>query len=164
MGIVSIVTSVICKSLRNANKNKVCTCPRCKHAIKRYPEHIEERSIDSPLLIRCPSCGNIVHDPLAAEIALLPPEKAFMAAANGYAGTWKAELQKNKYALSRLRKSLERLNADEEYLRQILSLQGMSPDCYYAVFNSGRLRFNARSGNEAPKTLTEEEYLQRFYR
>ena len=116
------------------------------------------------MLIRCPSCGNIVHDPLAAEIALLPPEKAFMAAANGYAGTWKAELQKNKYALNRLKKSLERLNADEEYFRQILSLQGMSPDCYYAVFNSGRLRFNARSGNEAPKTLTEEEYLQRFYR
>lgn len=104
MGIVSIVTSVICKSLRNANKNKVCTCPRCRHAIKRYPEHIEERSVDSPLLIRCPSCGNIVHDPLAAEIALLPPEKAFMAAANGYAGTWKAELQKNKYALGRLKK------------------------------------------------------------
>ena len=87
-----------------------------------------------------------------------------MAAANGYAGTWKAELQKSKYALGRLKKSLERLNADEEYLKQILSLQGMSPDCYYAVFNSGRLRFNARSGNKAPKTLTEEEYLQRFYR
>ena len=75
MGIVSIVTSVICKSLRNANKNKVCTCPRCRHAIKRYPEHIEERSVDSPLLIRCPSCGNIVHDPLAAEIALLPSKQ-----------------------------------------------------------------------------------------
>lgn len=71
---------------------------------------------------------------------------------------------KKKYALGRLKKSLERLNADEEYLRQILSLQGMSPDCYYAVLNSGRLRFNARSGNKAPKTLTEEEYLQRFYR
>ena len=79
MGIVSIVTSVICKSLRNANKNKVCTCPRCKHAIIRYPEHIEERSVDSPLLIRCPSCGNIVHDPLAAERGLLPREKAFKA-------------------------------------------------------------------------------------
>lgn len=164
MGIVSIVTSVICKSLRNANKNKVCTCPRCRHAIKRYPEHIEERSVDSLPLMHCKNCGNTVYDPLAAEIALLPPEKAFMAAANGYAGTWQMELQKNKYALERLKKSLERLNADEEYLRQILSLQGMSPDCYYAVFNSGRLRFNARSGNKAPKTLTEEEYLQRFYR
>lgn len=163
MGIVSIVTSVICKSLRNANKNKVCTCPRCKHAIKRYPEHIEERSVDSPLLIRCPSCGNIVHDPLAAEIALLPPEKHLWQLQTDMRGHGKQSFKKQICA-GPSEKSLERLNADEEYLRQILSLQGMSPDCYYAVFNSGRLRFNARSGNKAPKTLTEEEYLQRFYR
>ena len=36
MGIVSIVTSVICKSLRNANKNKVCTCvPRLQTRNKK---------------------------------------------------------------------------------------------------------------------------------
>ena len=164
MGIVSMITSFICRAHENAQKNKVCICPRCKRILKRYLNDVEEKSVDSLPLMHCKNCGNTVYDPLAAEIALLPPEKAFMAAANGYAGTWQMELQKNKYALERLKKSLERLNADEEYLRQILSLQGMSPDCYYAVFNSGRLRFNARSGNEAPKTLTEEEYLQRFYR
>ncbi len=164
MGIVSMITSFICRAHENAQKNKVCICPRCKRILKRYLNDAEEKSVDSLPLMHCKNCGNTVYDPLAAEIALLPPEKAFMAAANGYAGTWQMELQKNKYALERLKKSLERLSSDEEYFRKILSLQGMSPDCYYAVFNSSRLRFNARSGNNPPKTLTEEEYLQRFYR
>ena len=113
--------------------------------------------------MHCKNCGNTVYDPLAAEIALLPPEKAFKAAANGYAGTWQMELQKNKYALERLKKSLERLSSDEEYFRKILSLQGMSPDCYYAVFNSSRLRFHSQNGQDIPNVLSEEEYLHRFY-
>lgn len=158
-----MITSFICRAHENAHKNKVCICPRCKRILKRYLNDAEEKSIDSLPLMHCKNCGNTVYDPIAAEIALLPPEKAFKAAANGYAGTWQMELQKNKYALERLKKSLERLSSDEEYFRKILSLQGMSPDCYYAVFNSSRLRFHSQNGQDIPNVLSEEEYLQRFY-
>lgn len=154
MGFIGMTAAIMNNVLRESKKTKVCRCPNCKNIIKRYLPDTQEKSIDLPPLVRCTVCGKTFFDPHCAEIALLSPENAFRAAANGYAGTWCMELHKEKYALSRLRKSMDRLSADDGYLREILSLQGISPDCYYAVFNSGRLRFNTKSGQKAPDTLT----------
>ena len=162
MGLIGMTAAIMHRILKGPEKYLVCSCPNCKKVLHKHQPGAAEKSVDLPPLIFCPKCGKRVCDPYAVEIALLSPENAYRAAAKGYAGTWSMELHKDNYALSRLKKSLERLSSDDKYLMEILSLQGLSPDCYYAVFNSQRLHFNARSGGNTPETLTEEQYLRRF--
>lgn len=162
MGLIGITASIFHRILKGPEKYLLCRCPGCKNILHKHKPDAAPKSVDLPPLLFCSKCGKRVCDPYAAEIALLSPENAYRAAAKGYPGTWSMELQKDQYAVSRLKKSLERLT-DENYLMEILSLQGMSPECYYAVFNGERLRFNARNGNSTPSPLTEEQYLQRFF-
>lgn len=163
MGLIGIAASIIHRILKGPEKYLLCRCPGCKNILRKHKPDAAPKSVDLPPLLFCSRCGKRVCDPYAVEIALLSPENAYRAAAKGYPGTWSMELQKDQYAVSRLKKSLERL-ADEKYLMEILSLQGMSPECYYAVFNGERLRFMPETAAPSHHPLPRSSICRDFLR